>query len=102
MLSLTPLFATFQELDLKGAFLDNHDFSNQNSLESIYLESHKTDIYEIILAEFFIIFRIIWYVALWENSKNQKFQKNVCWVNKHYFMIWKSNFWKVLIFKISL
>ena len=78
MLSLTPLFAMFQELDLKGAFLDNHDFSNQNSLESTYLESHETDIYEIILAKFFIIFRIIWYVALWENSKNQKFQKNVC------------------------
>ena len=50
----------FQELDLKGAFLDNHDFSNQNSLESTYLESYETDIYEVILAKFLLTFQIIW------------------------------------------
>ena len=52
MLSLTPLFAMFQELDLKGAFLDNHDFSHQNSFKSIYQESHETSIEQIILAKF--------------------------------------------------
>ena len=60
MLSLTPLFAMFQELDLKGAFLDNDELRNRNSLESTYLESHETDIYSIILDKFLIIFRIIW------------------------------------------
>ena len=60
MLSLAPLFVMYRKLTpSEGAFLDNHDFSNQNSSQSIYLESHETDIYKIILAKFLIIFCII-------------------------------------------
>ena len=99
MLSWTPMFVMYQELNHSyGAFLDNHDFSNQNSLESIYLESHETDIYEIILAKFPMIFCIIWGVALRGNFENQNFSKIVLSYHKTMFIYFASifffwNFW---------
>ena len=100
MLSLIPLFALFQELDLKGAFLDSHDFSNQNSLESTYLESHETDIFEIILAKFPMVFCIIWWVALQENFENQNFSKIALSYHKIMFVYLTNIFSKFLILRI--
>ena len=61
MLSLTSWFVIYQKLNhLTSGFLDNYDFSHQNSFKSTYLESLQTDIHESILVEFLIIFRIIW------------------------------------------
>ena len=85
---------------LLGTLWDNHDFSYQNSLESIYVESHETDIFEIILAKFPMIFCIIWWVALQGNFENQNFSKIALSYHKIMFVYLASIFFRFLILRI--